>query len=63
MVNKNRDDFTPTIKNNLAKRVAYIYSNPSCHKLTICPSGDSKIKTGLVQAYYKNIEETKSSLS
>lgn len=33
-----RDDFTPTVKTKLAKRVAFICSNPSCQKLTIGPN-------------------------
>lgn len=38
MKNKSRDDFTKSIKDKLATRVAYICSNPSCHKLTIGPN-------------------------
>ena len=39
-MSNNRDDFTEIVKNKLAKRVAFICSNPSCRNMTIGP--DSK---------------------
>lgn len=38
MVNNRRDDFSLRIKNILAKRVAYICSNPNCNNPTVGPS-------------------------
>lgn len=43
MKKNNRDDFTASIKNKLAKRVAYICSNPSCQVLTIGPDTNNGI--------------------
>jgi hypothetical protein len=37
---KNRDDFTKRIKEQLAKRVGYLCSNPDCKKSTVGPSSD-----------------------
>jgi len=33
-----RDDFSPKTKETIAKRAAYICSNPDCHCLTLSPS-------------------------
>lgn len=44
---KNRDDFTNVTKNIIAKRAGYICSNPSCHKLTIMPSGKKIVCIGV----------------
>lgn len=38
MKENKRDNFTPAVKTKLAKRVAFICSNPSCQKLTIGPN-------------------------
>lgn len=46
-MNKNRDDFTSATKNIIAKRSAYICSNPSCRKLTIMPKGNKTICIGV----------------
>jgi hypothetical protein len=35
---KGRDDFSPAIKEALAKRASYICSNPDCRSLTLFPS-------------------------
>lgn len=43
MKKNKRDDFTEAIKLKLAKRVAFICSNPSCQKLTIGPSTNHTI--------------------
>jgi hypothetical protein len=46
---KNRDDFTPSTKTKLAKRVGYVCSNPDCRRLTIGPeqSGGGSVKIGV----------------
>lgn len=39
-----RDDFSEPIKNALAKRAAYICSNPDCRRLTVAPSSTDESK-------------------
>lgn len=51
MIVSNRDDFTQAIKSKLAKRVAYICSNPSCQKLTIGPGSFNDINNIGVAAH------------
>lgn len=46
-MNKNRDDFTNTTRNIIARRAAYICSNPSCRKLTIMPKENKTICIGV----------------
>lgn len=42
-----RDDFTLSVKETLAKRVAYICSNPLCTKVTVGPHQDAKKSVNL----------------
>lgn len=51
MKNNKRDDFTETIKLKLAKRVAFICSNPSCQQLTIGPDTQNGINNIGVAAH------------
>ncbi len=51
MAVSNRDDFTQLVKSKLAKRVAYICSNPSCQKLTIGPNSSDSINNIGVAAH------------
>lgn len=51
MKNSKRDDFTETIKSKLAKRVAFICSNPSCKRLTIGPDTKNGINNVGVAAH------------
>jgi hypothetical protein len=41
---QNRDEFPKGIREALAKRAAYICSNPDCHTLTIAPSDADESK-------------------
>ena len=50
-MSNNRDNFTNTIKNKLAKRVAFICSNPSCRKITIGPDSKNGINNIGVAAH------------
>lgn len=43
MKNNNRDDFKENVKSKLAKRAAFICSNPSCQRLTVGPD----VKNGI----------------
>lgn len=43
IMSSNRDDFSPAVKDILAKRAAYRCSNPACKKITVgAQKGDSK---------------------
>ncbi|MDT8717057.1 hypothetical protein IAI10_10340 [Clostridium sp. 19966] len=44
-----RDDFSPKVKDTLAKRVGYICSNPNCNQETIGPHSDpnKSLSTGI----------------
>lgn len=46
-----RDNFTPSVKNKLAKRVLYVCSNPSCRKVTIGPDSENGINNIGVAAH------------
>lgn len=46
-----RDNFTPTVKNKLAKRVLYVCSNPNCRKITIGPDSENGINNIGVAAH------------
>jgi hypothetical protein len=43
----NRDEFSPSIKHNLAERVSYRCSNPLCRKPTIGPNSDENKSTSI----------------
>jgi hypothetical protein len=43
-MNNTRDDFSPTVKETLAKRASFICSNPNCRCLTLCPSDEDDEK-------------------
>ncbi|MCI9039518.1 MAG: hypothetical protein HFJ29_06590 [Clostridia bacterium] len=51
MKNDKRDNFTYAVKNKLAKRVAYVYSNPNCRKMTIGPDSKNGINNIGVAAH------------
>lgn len=47
--NNNRDNFSPKVRTELAKRVAYRCSNPDCGRVTVGPKGsnDGSVITGI----------------
>lgn len=51
MKNDKRDNFTDAVKNKLAKRVAYVCSNPNCKKMTIGPDSKNGINNIGVAAH------------
>lgn len=43
-----RDDFSPSVKNSLKMRAAFICSNPDCKKLTIAPTENDETKVNYI---------------
>ena len=46
----NRDNFSTTVKDILAKRVGYVCSNPNCKKHTIAPNFEEDKITNIGEA-------------